>query len=407
MTAQRRSRQNAEIAIVGGGLAGLSFANLLAAGRPEFADAILLIERAPPPQLQGEAGIRVSALSPGSAEILDNCGVWQRLPAERCGAYRRMVVWRHDGPRGGDSIQFDAAEQGLAALGHIVENDLVCRLLWDRAEAAGVRLLTGVAPVELHRENDGLRLVLDDGLNMGVRLLVGADGPASWARDATGLSRRQWSYAQQGLVTHAQPELPHDATAWQRFLPRGPLALLPLADGRVSVVWSCPDERAAELLAGSEAALGDALTAASEGVLGELRPTRPARAFPLVAAHASAYTGDRVALIGDAAHQVHPLAGQGANLGIKDAAALAKELGEFLARPGADPGDRRVLRRYERARKADNLATLVTMDLMNRAFSGGHPALAALAGSSLGLVDRVRPLKRAFAAYAAGGAGHR
>lgn len=399
------SLEHAEIVIVGGGMVGLSFANLLAARRPQQAPAIAVIERAPPPTVSGEAGIRVSALSPGSADLLNQCGAWQGLPAERCGPYRRMVVWRHGGPWGADSIQFDAAEQGLAALGHIIENDLVCRLLWDQAEAAGVRLLTGVAPVRLHRARDGVQLALDDGLNLSARLLVGADGAASWVRDAVGLARRQWFYAQQGVVTHAQPELSHEATAWQRFLPRGPLALLPLADGRVSIVWSCPDERAAELLAGGEAALGDALTVASEGVLGQLQPTLPARAFPLVAAHASAYTGDRVALIGDAAHQVHPLAGQGANLGIKDAAALAQALGEFLERPAADPGDRRVLRRYERARKTDNLATLVTMDLMNRAFSGGHPALAALAGGSLGLVNRVTPLKRAFAAYASGGAG--
>lgn len=393
----------AEIVVVGGGMVGLSFANLLATRWPKRAIDVVVIERTPPPGWQSEVGLRVSALSPRSTNILSACGVWQGLPAERCGPYRRMVVWRNGGPGGNDTIEFDAAEQGIAALGHIVENDLVCRLLWDRAEAAGVRLLTGAAPVTLERSRDGVQLALDDGLELSARLLVGADGAASWVRQTGGLARRQWLYRQQGVVTHAQPELPHQATAWQRFLPRGPLALLPLADGRVSVVWSCPDERAAELLGGGQAALGDALTTASEGVLGQLQPTLPARAFPLVAAHASAYTGDRVVLIGDAAHQVHPLAGQGANLGLKDAAELAQVIGEFLDRPAADPGDRRVLRRYERARKTDNLATLMTMDLMNRAFSGGHPALAALAGGGLGLVNRVTPLKRAFAGYAAGG----
>lgn len=394
-----------QVVVVGGGLVGLSFANLLAARWPEHAAGIIVVEQKPPPPVQSEAGLRVSALSPGSAAILGDCGAWQALPDDRLGPYQRMIVWRDGGPQGQDSICFDAAEQGLATLGHIVENDLLCRLLWDRAEAAGIGLLTGASPVSMEREPGQVSLQMDDGSRVATRLLVGADGAASWVREAAGLARRQWSYGQHGVVTHAQPELPHAQTAWQRFLPRGPLALLPLADGRVSIVWSCPDARASELLAGDDDALADALTTASEGVLGQLRPTVPARAFPLNAAHARAYTGERIALVGDAAHQVHPLAGQGANLGLKDAAVLAGTLSHHLEHPAADPGDRRVLRRYERARKADNLATLMTMDLINRAFSTGNPALAALAGSGLGLVDRFKPLKRAFAAHAAGGAG--
>ncbi|MGI9329720.1 MAG: FAD-dependent monooxygenase, partial [Gammaproteobacteria bacterium] len=321
----------------------------------------------------------------------------------RRGPYRRMVVWRDSGPEGADSIHFDAAEQGLPALGHIVENEVLRALLWEQASQAGVRFEVGARPQGLQQDSAGVRLELEDGRVLTASLLIGADGQSSWTRQAAGLTRRAWSYHQQGVVTHAEPAEEHQETAWQRFLPDGPLALLPLADGRVSVVWSCPVEAATTLLAGSQSELGAALTRASGGVLGDLRPTVSARAFPLLASHTHTYTAERVVLIGDAAHQVHPLAGLGANLGVKDADVLAGELAVFLRQPAADPGDRKALRRYERARKGDNLTTLTTMDLLHRAFSGGQPALASLAGTGLGLVDRLPPIKRAFATYAMGG----
>jgi 2-octaprenylphenol hydroxylase len=397
------TQQPADFLVLGGGLVGLAFANLLAARLPGVAERIVVVDRAAPAPVTGDVGLRVSAWSAASTALLNEAGAWQQVPASRQGAYRRMVVWRESGPEGRDSIHFDAAEQGLPALGHIVENDLLRALLWEQASQAGVRFEVGAGPRQLQQDDSGVELELDDGRVLTASLLIGADGQSSWTRQAVGLTRREWPYHQQGLVTHAQPAQEHQQTAWQRFMPGGPLALLPLADGRVSVVWSCPVQAATKLLAGSQAELGAALTRASGGVLGELHPTVSARGFPLMASHTHTYAAERVVLIGDAAHQVHPLAGLGANLGLKDADVLAGELAAFLRQPAADPGDRKVLRRYERARKGDNLATLTTMDLLHRAFSGGQPELASLAGSGLGLVDRLPVVKRALATYAVGG----
>ena len=396
------SQPPGDFLVLGGGLVGLAFANLLAARLPGAAERIVVVDRAAPAPLSADVGLRVSAWSAASTALLNEAGAWQQVPAARRGPYRRMVVWRSSGPDGRDSIHFDAAEQGLPALGHIVENDVLRSLLWDQASQAGVRFEVGASPQRLQQDDAGVQLELDDGRVLTASLLIGADGQSSWTRQAVGLTRREWSYHQQGLVTHVQPAEEHQETAWQRFLPDGPLALLPLADGRVSVVWSCPVGAATTLLAGSQAELGAALTRASDGVLGELHPTVSARGFPLMASHTHTYTADRVVLIGDAAHQVHPLAGLGANLGLKDADVLAGELAAFLHQPAADPGERKLLRRYERARKGDNLATLTTMDLLHRAFSGGQPGLASLAGTGLGLVDRLPGIKRAIANYAVG-----
>jgi ubiquinone biosynthesis UbiH/UbiF/VisC/COQ6 family hydroxylase len=189
----------------------------------------------------------------------------------------------------------------------------------------------------------------------------------------------------------------HAETAWQCFLSGGPVALLPLADGRSSLVWSCPDELAAELLAMDDAAFAERLGAAVDHVLGNLEVMTPRLSFPLGSGYAPHYSGRRYALIGDAAHRVHPLAGQGVNLGLLDAACLVDELSQHMGLPVADPGDPRVLRRYERGRKGDNLLTLGTMDVLNRLFGG--PA-ADIAGFALGVIDRSGPLKSSLARYA-------
>ncbi|HHQ13790.1 MAG TPA: hypothetical protein ENK16_02070 [Chromatiales bacterium] len=396
--------QFSDVVVVGGGMVGLTFASSLRALSPSL--QITVLESADPQPPDERVGLRVSALSPASRAILVDAGVWDRLPAERLGPYRRMEVWRNDGPGGADSIGFDAANQGLDVLGYIVENDLLRWQLWQRATEQDIRLLTNSRLDRLQREPDSVHLRLESGQCIHTRLLIGADGAASRVRTCLGIDAQRRPYAQQGIVTHVATERPHQQTAWQRFLPGGPVALLPLADGRCSVVWSCPDETATELLQLDADEFGRRLTDATQAVLGAVTVTETPRAFPLAAAHATRYTGERFALLGDAAHQVHPLAGQGVNLGFQDAAVLADELACYLASSRyADPGDRRVLRRYERRRRGSNLAMLKSMDLLHQLFSTGNTPLAAAGALGLGMVDRLGPVKRRLAGQALGHRG--
>lgn len=397
------SAERWDVLVVGGGLVGLAFACRLArAGKPL---RVAVLDRESPRQPGAEVDLRVSAIAPGSRALLEDCDAWRRMPAERLGAYTRMQVWRDLQAGDAERISFDAAEQGLPELGHIVENQQLRYALWQAAADAGVSLIDGASPTSLSLGAEQASVELAGGDSHQAALIVGADGGASWVRGAAHMKFRRNPYGQQGLVMHVSTEREHAHTAWQRFLPDGPLALLPLADGRCSVVWSCPDAQAGELAALDTPQLGRELTEASQQVLGEIEVTTPVRAFPLVAAHARDYARERCVLLGDAAHQVHPLAGQGVNLGFRDAEILADELAAHLAARRADPGDLRPLLRYQRRRKGDNLATLATMDLLNRVFSRGENPAAGLAARGLGLVDRIGPLKRALAGHALGEAG--
>ncbi len=387
------------IVICGGGLVGLVLASLLEQGGVR---RVAVLEPRPPEEPNDVPGLRVVALSLGSESILTECGVWSAVPPQRLSPYRRMQVWQGDQCLGPRSLSFSAAETGVAALGHIVETDVLRRLLWQALQESDVELISDGALADLERSPDAVRLTLASGRQLSARLIVGADGARSGVAHALGLVPHQHSYAQQGLVTHVSSELPHKESAYQRFLPGGPLALLPLADGRSSVVWSLPDAEAKRLLAGDEQMLGEALTEASQSVLGRLTVTTSAVGFPLRRAHLRHYCDERYVVIGDAAHQVHPLAGLGANLGLKDADTLARLLTEHAGQPAADPGDRRVLRRYERARKTDNLLTMGLMDGLHRLFSTSPDELAALAGAGLGIVDRLPPVKRLLANRALG-----
>jgi 2-polyprenylphenol 6-hydroxylase len=395
-----------DMVIVGGGMVGAALAALATCYRPTERLRIGLLEPRPvqAPTAGEPFGLRVSALSRASQRLLERTQAWDAVAARGAGAYRRMVVWDAAGtPTGSASICFDAAELGEPDLGHIVENRSVQAALVESALARGVTLLrSGVESLEAGES--AVTLATGDGRRLTAALVVAADGHDSAVRRLAGIETRGWEYGQQGIVAHLQSERDHQQTAWQRFLPTGPLALLPLADGRVSLVWSVQSAEAEVLLALDDAAFGERVTAASAGVLGALAPTTPRAGFPLRLMHAADYSRPRIALVGDAAHGVHPLAGQGVNLGFMDCAALAQVLGDAMA-GGGDIGDHVVLRRYERWRKAENLPAMALMDGLKRLFGSELPLLAWARRTGLGLVDRVEPLKRSLIRRAMGVAG--
>jgi len=383
-----------DVVIAGGGIAGLTLANLLAAhSRLEIA----VTEAEPPAAGPDELDLRVSALSPASLQLLEGLGVWPTDARRHC-VYRNMVIWRGDMTDAGSLLRFSAAEIGVPELGCIVENLALRRALWASLERTANCTLIRATATLAARDADAMLLDCGDDAG-GARLLVAADGARSRLREQLGVSLHERSYRQNAIVTHLATERPHESTAWQRFLPGGPLALLPLADGRVSLVWSHPEADTEALLALDDDAFAGRLTRESDAVLGALTCTTARAAFPLTRAHAEDYTGSRFALLGDAAHRLHPLAGQGANLSLRDAAVLAEELRGHLTSRFADPGDPVVLRRYERRRKGDNALMLGAMDALDALF---RSPLAAAAGRGMGVVDRLGMVKAQLANHAMG-----
>lgn len=384
------TRRDFDVVIVGGGMVGAGCAALLATELPLL--RIALLEPRPVATPAGELDLRVSALSRASQRLLVRVGAWDTVLARGACAYERMVVWdERAAPDALGSIHFDAASLGEPDLGHIAENLTVQAALQQRAVACGVTLLrTRLTALDLRAET--ARLTTEDGREHAAGLVVAADGSDSPARVLAGITTRVRPYDQHAVVAHLRVERPHAHTAWQRFLATGPLALLPLADGRVSLVWSTTPAQAAELVAANDAAFGAAVTQASAGVLGELQAASGRASFPLRLLHAYDYTRPRFVLVGDAAHAVHPLAGQGVNLGLLDAGTLVQVFVDAV-RAGFDPGEVRVLRRYERWRKAGNLQALAAMDGLERVFALSLPGFGMLRRVGVSLVDRSGPLK--------------
>jgi len=392
----RRRAPALDVAVVGGGMVGAAAA--LALARAGFSTA-LLEARAPTAWSAGdEVDLRVVGLAPSSLALLDDLGVWPSIRAARAGPYARMHVWDAES---GAAIDFDAPSEGRELLGYIVENNLVQWTLWQALEAAGVRRLCPAEVKGFEAREDRIQLELADGETLAAGLLVAADGAASPLRQLAGIGTHGRDYAQRAVVAHVATERSHENTAWQRFLSSGPLALLPLADGRSSIVWSLPEAEAQRVLALDDATFLNELGMASDFRLGRIVASTPRAAFPLKLQLAERYQADRFVLLGDAAHAVHPLAGQGVNLGLRDVAELRDTL--FAARAaGRDIGAEHVLRRYARRRRSADTLDAMGFDALARIYAWQSPALVAARGLGVRLLDHLAPLKRRIAGHAAG-----
>jgi 2-octaprenyl-3-methyl-6-methoxy-1,4-benzoquinol hydroxylase/2-octaprenylphenol hydroxylase len=383
--------------IVGGGAIGAALAVGLAR---DGLDVALVEARAPKPwRASDDVDLRVVALAADARALFEDLGVWSAIAGARIGPYRRMRVWDALAP---GELAFDAAENGDAALGWIIENTLIQHALWTAIGAEpNVRLLCPAEVAGVENEADGVTATLADGTRLRARVLVAADGAESPIRAALGIACDNRDYAQRAVVANVATTRPHEDTAWQRFLPGGPLAFLPLADGRSSIVWSLPNEDAARVLALDDAAFRAELGAAFDFRLGEIVASTARAAFPLRLRLAKRYVSRRSVLAGDAAHVVHPLAGQGMNLGFRDVACLRRVLRGANER-GGDIGAAHVLRRYERERRSENAMAARGLDAIERLFGATDPVTPALRGAGLALVDRLAPAKHLFASIAAG-----
>ncbi|QBF24210.1 2-octaprenyl-3-methyl-6-methoxy-1,4-benzoquinol hydroxylase [Pseudomonas tructae] len=395
----------ADLLIVGAGMVGSALALALQHSGLE----ILLLDGSPlsikPFDQQSAFEPRVSALSAASQRILERLGAWQGISERRLSPYSDMRVW--DGS-GTGQIHFSAASVHAEVLGHIVENRVVQDGLLERLHDSEVGLLANARLEQMRRSGDDWLLTLSDGRTLRAPLVIAADGANSAVRRLTGCETREWDYLHHAIVTSVRCAQPHQTTAWQRFTDEGPLAFLPLLrDGQqdwCSIVWSTTPEQAEHLMALSDEAFCVELERAFEGRLGGVLQADPRVCVPLRQRHAKRYVAEGLALIGDAAHTIHPLAGQGVNLGFLDAAVLAEELQHAYER-GERLADVRVLSRFERRRMPHNLALMAAMEGFERLFQADPLPLRWLRNSGLKWVEQLPEAKALFVRQALGLSG--
>ena len=346
--------------------------------------------------------LRVSAITRASQHILESLGAWPKIEAMRCSPFRDMHVWDATGD---GVIHFDSAEIGESCLGNIVENSVIQSALYQACQLhSNIHWYQAVKPLDLIIEQSNTQLQLDNGVTLSAALIVGADGGNSWVRKMSAISVDSSDYKQTAVVATVKTELSHQETAWQRFLPTGPLAFLPLTDGYSSIVWSTTPKHAEELISMDDSSFCKELTKSFAHKLGNILETSNRMKFPLRSQHAQQYVKHRLALVGDAAHTIHPLAGQGVNLGFADAASLAEVLMNARIK-NKDPGDILTLRRYERWRKGENLTMLTAMTGFKNLFSNENPVLSTIRNVGLNITDSITPVKNLIIRHAMGLAG--
>ena len=387
-----------EIAVVGGGPVGATTA--IALSTAGF--SVVLIEpKSRSPKADGEFEPRVSAITRASEQVMRALRVWPYLNAARLGVFSDMHVWEHVGR---SEIHFDSAEIGESHLGHIIENrELEHALSLALAEAPGLTELRGEKLNNLSINANGAQLTLGS-RQLRAELVVGADGSNSYVRECVGIRVKQADYEQRAVVAVVTIADGHSSTAWQRFVSGGTIAVLPLPGRQACLVWSAPISVADALLQLGDAEFLQMLESETESRLGRFLAVGARGWFPLRSLQADDYVLERVALVGDAAHTIHPLAGQGVNLGVYDAAALAQVL-EAARDKGRSISSHQTLRRYERWRRGHNVAMGLTMDGFFKLFS--HPATTVISarGFGLGMVDRLAPLKNSIMSFASGLSG--
>jgi 2-octaprenylphenol hydroxylase len=377
-----------DILIAGGGLVGASLACAL--GKSELKVALVESGDIPKiPAVDDPVGLRVSAITRASQRIFQNLGVWETIKSRRISPFREMKIWEEDGY---GRIHFDSAEIGEDTLGFIIENQLIQAALYERCNHfENIHVISDSIQLFTVQE-DSVDVELSNGPSLKTRLLVGADGRDSSIREQAGIKTKGWDYQQTAVVACVTPEKSHQETAWQRFLSTGPLAFLPLSNGDCSIVWSTTPEEAERLLALPDDKFCEKLEDAFGSKLGKILNVGTRAAFPLCLQHATSYVQPRIALAGDAAHAIHPLAGQGVNIGLLDAATLAEVLIQSSSQE-KDPGAYAVLRKYERWRKGENMAMMAAMDGFKKAFGSDLEPVKMLRGLGLNFANQTAPLK--------------
>ena len=376
-----------DVIVVGGALVGASAAVALA----KQGISVALVDRKLPTFTAESDEVwdsRIYAISPGNADWLKALNVWQAMPPNRIAPIGAMQIWTNENPV---PLLFNADEAHAENLGYILENSCLHQALWQTIKTLDIETFEADTQ-HLNFAEDFAHLALKDGAHLKANLIVGADGGNSWVREQAGLSQQKTVYEHEGVVANFETELPHHGIARQWFVENGILAWLPLPGHRISMVFST--KHAQDLMAMSAEALSDYVAQVGVHALGNMRCITPAAAFPLVKQKASAFIAPRLALVGDAAHQVHPMAGQGVNLGFRDVVALVHTLS--ARHPAADVGDYLLLRRYERSRKADVLGMQSLTHGLYGLFDSHHPSVKAFRNWALRLPNHYPMIKRAL-----------